>query len=166
MWTVTAESKGKADVDVLDSSAAEVHTIEVTVASSPTSIIISDTAKVSIDITGYLPEDATASDHYMESDDLRYVDVQRKGSSDINWEIIPVSFGMANVNVKKVATGETISTIKVEVKNRAPIIKSDALEPLPEDLNAADTVPAADRLRTLNSDGTSLKLHSCNPYGG
>ena len=157
VWMVTAVSKGSTDVDVLDSSGAKVHTIKVTVTTPKKSFAIKDDKNRIVDISDYLPTGASPSAYYMESTDNRYVDVYPKGTSDTEWEIEPISFGTADVEIIETATGKTFDKIKVVVENRAPIQKANATDPTFQELVApggTDYKAPTPVIKNENSEGT------------
>ncbi len=168
--TATVGDKSIADsfrVNVMAGSKQPEPMPDPTPDSSPAELTFDDTETQTVDITGYIPDDADPADYYLDSDDNKVVTANEKDGSDSIWEIDPVAFGTTTIYVIETANGDEVDKITVEVKNRSPYLEDDQDDPTIGDIPVhasgdmeGEYILVPTKSMTLNRDGTMLVLYS------
>ena len=166
--TVTATVAGKKATDmftvnVMAGSEEPDTEPDPTPDTSPPELIFDDEEKQTINIAGYIPDDADPADYHLDPEDEDVVTAEEKGDSDSEWEIEPGFSGETTIAVIETANGDEVNEITVEVMNRSPDFADDAPKnpTTPQVITETGEAigPADDEEENLNRDGNHLLLY-------
>ena len=108
-----------------------------------------------LDIDPYLSADQESTDYELHSDREGTFTVELKKGSTSIWTIKPVHRGTADAMIRHKTTGTVVTTIKVTVPNRMPVINTETPTPAPFPLTETTYGKV-----NLNGDAPGVKAYA------